>query len=233
MVSSHSSDTLEPLPPVLRHGLVGVAIPATISLLSTLALFTHLTYKLIRYSVNRVRRKTWTRLRETRLERNRSLDLSLGLDEQHFGALRRRLRSPTTTGIGLGLDAREYPPPNQFVVLLYNLLLADIQQAVAFSLNVVWVASDGIYVHTPACWAQGFFISNGDLASSCFIASIALHTYLTVVRDYKPPERILNAWIVSVWIVVYGITFAGIASTGNGKDAGGYFVRATAWVCNK
>lgn len=227
---SRDSDTIDPLPPVLRHGLRGVVVLATISLLSTLLLFTHLTCKLIRYSVRRARRRACAKLRDKWLERNPSLDLNLGLDELHFGAFKKphlqQLSAPPKGSHAI----KDYPPPNQFVVLLYNLLLADMHQAVAFFLNVVWVARDGIFVRTPACWIQGLFISNGDLASSCFIASIALHTYLTVVREYKPPEWILNAWIVSMWIFVYGITIAGIVSTSNGKDAGGYFVRASAWV---
>lgn len=228
-MSSLESSTIDTLPPVLRHGLRAVVTLAGISLVSTLVLFTHLTYKLIQYSVERARRKACTRLRESSLERHPSLDLNLGLDELHFGATKTWQQSPAPSG----QEMRGCPPPNQFVVLLYNLLLADMHQAVAFFLNVVWVASDGIYVRTPSCWTQGFFISNGDLASSCLIASIALHTYLTVVREYKPPERILNAWIVSVWIFVYGITIAGISSTGNGRDTGGYFVRASAWVSGR
>lgn len=223
---SPQSDTIEPLPPGLRYGLTAVVILASVSLLSASLLFTHLTCKLIQYSVKRARRKARLRLRETTLERNPSLDFNLGLDQVHFGALGKLQRSPTQSGP----EAREYPPPNQFVVLLYNLLLADMHQAVAFFLNVVWVATDGIYARTPACWTQGLFVSNGDLASSCFIASIALHTYLAVVREYKPPGWALNAWIVSMWIFVYGITIVGIVSTGNGRSAGGYFVRASAWV---
>ncbi|CAN8103264.1 unnamed protein product [Discula destructiva] len=121
------------------------------------------------------------------------------------------------------------PPPNQFVILLYNLLLADMHQALAFFVNVVWVARDGVFVRTSACWIQGWFVSNGDLASSCFIATIALHTYLTLVREYKPPEWALNAWIVIMWVFVYGVTIAGITSTSNGKNHGGYYVRAAAW----
>lgn len=223
---SPNSDTISPLPSVLRHGLRGVVVLACVSLLSTLLLFTHLTCKLIRYSIRRARRKARSKRLEAERYSHSSIDLHLGLDELHFGATKKGQRSPSPSEP----REREFPPPNQFVVLLYNLLLADMHQAIAFFLNVVWVAKDGIFVRTSACWTQGLFISNGDLASSCFIATIALHTYLTIVREYKPPEWILNAWIVGTWIFVYGVTIAGITSTGNGKEAGGYFVRASAWV---
>jgi hypothetical protein len=44
---------------------------------------------------------------------------------------------------------------NQFIVLIYNLLLADIQQSVAFMLNAQWLVGNGIEVGTSTCWAQG------------------------------------------------------------------------------
>lgn len=226
------SDTISPLPKVLSQGLKGVVILSSISLFSSFLLFTHLTYKLVRYSVKRARGRSRRREAERSWANQRptSVDLTLGLDELHFGASRRAQRTPSL--IELRKNTQECPPPNQFVVLLYNLLLADMHQAIAFFLNVVWVAKDGIFVHTSACWAQGLFISNGDLASSCFIATIALHTYLTVVRGYTPPEWILNSWMVGMWLFVYGMTIAGIAITKNGQEAGGYYVRASAWVCD-
>ncbi len=39
-------------------------------------------------------------------------------------------------------------PPNQFLVLIYNLLFADIQQALAFLLNVTWLSKDAVAVGT-------------------------------------------------------------------------------------
>lgn len=222
------SDTISPLPSVLHHGLRAVVILSSISLISSFLLFAHLTCKLVRYSMKRARRRSKFRQAERGWANQRveSVDLNLGLDEFHFGVSRRDQRSPSPGDLH-----KETPPPNQFVVLLYNLLLADMHQAMAFFLNVVWVAKDGIFVRTSECWTQGLFISNGDLASSCFIATIALHTYLTVVRGYRPPEWVLNSWIVGMWVFVYGMTIAGIASTNNGREAGGYYVRASAWVC--
>lgn len=50
---------------------------------------------------------------------------------------------------------------NQFVILIMNLLLADIQQSLAFLLNVQWVANNRIDVKSPTCMAQGWFVSTG------------------------------------------------------------------------
>jgi hypothetical protein len=44
---------------------------------------------------------------------------------------------------------------NQFVFLIYNLVLADIQQSMAFLLNAKWLATNSIIVGTSTCWAQG------------------------------------------------------------------------------
>jgi len=45
---------------------------------------------------------------------------------------------------------------NQFVVLIYNLVLADIQQSIAFVLNAKWLVENGITTGTSTCWAQGW-----------------------------------------------------------------------------
>jgi hypothetical protein len=93
-------------------------------------------------------------------------------------------------------------PTNQFLLLIYNLLLADIQQAVAFLLNLDALRHDAIRVGTKTCWAQGWFVSVGDLASSVFIAAIALHTFLGVVKEYRPPTglfvRILSEHVFPI-----------------------------------
>jgi len=57
-------------------------------------------------------------------------------------------------------------PINQFLFLIYNLLFADIQQALAFLLNISHLRQDAIVVGDTTCWAQGWFVSTGDLAST-------------------------------------------------------------------
>jgi hypothetical protein len=54
--------------------------------------------------------------------------------------------------------ARKSKAPNQFVILIYNLVLADIQQAVAFLLNVEWLAGNAIVVGSRTCWAQAWWV---------------------------------------------------------------------------
>jgi hypothetical protein len=118
-------------------------------------------------------------------------------------------------------------PTNQFLVLIYNLVLADIQQALAFLLNVSSLRHDALEVGTRTCWAQGWFVSTGDLASSVWIFAIAVHTFLGVVKGYQLPSIQFYSAIAGLWIFVY--TMAVIGAAMHPDDL---YVRAGAWVCD-
>lgn len=164
--------TLDPLPPVLRHGLVAVAFFGILSLVSSVGLFTFLTYRLC----------VW----------------------YHRGQLR--------------------DGANQFLILIYNLVLADIQQAMAFSLTSVYLAADKVEVGTTTCWANGWFVSTGDLASGVFIFAIALHTFFAVVRGRRPGNKLFYGGIAGLWVFVYLLAVIGVGLHPN------QYVRAGAWV---
>lgn len=211
------SSDLTPLPTSHRQGLIAVAVLASISFFSSAIVLLYLTVKLIRWHI------------ATRWRRNSSgstpVDLSLGIAERHFtGDNHDECHQPPRN------NKKKKPYPNQFLVLIYNLLLADLHQAAAFLLNAVWISKNGIEVRSPACFAQGWLVSTGDLASSCFITAIALHTYLAVVWHYKPPQRALYFTIVGLWIFDYLLAFLGPITTQNGRVHGGFYVRAAAWV---
>ncbi len=216
------SDSLAPLPLDLRAGLAAVAVFAGVSLISTTGLFVHLTYKLLRWYGDGWRRAK----RAEQLPPSPGVDLALGLAERHFGLG----RPATRGGLAEGTRKRE---PNQFVVLIYNLLLADMHQSLAFFLNVVWVGGDGIQVRTGTCWMQGYFVSTGDLSASLFITTIALHTYGTIVLGYKPPQWTITATCILIWAFNYSMVAAGVLSTNNGQAVGGFYVRAAAWVSTR
>ncbi|KAH9216600.1 G protein-coupled glucose receptor regulating Gpa2-domain-containing protein [Leptodontidium sp. 2 PMI_412] len=115
-------------------------------------------------------------------------------------------------------------PPNQFLLLIYNLLLADIQQAIAFLLNISSLRNNGIIVGTPTCWAQGWFVSTGDLASSVFICAIAGHTFASVIKEYRLPAGAFYCSIGGAWIFVYAMGALGPLMYGDD-----FYVRASAW----
>ncbi|KAL2200713.1 hypothetical protein P885DRAFT_66337 [Corynascus similis CBS 632.67] len=165
--------------------------------------------------------RTWRLSRHAAAGPARPPDLSLGLAEGlYMGESAKHQQAAL---------ARKKARPNQFLVLVYNLLLADLHQAASFLLNAVWVGRDGIHIRTATCWAQAFLIQIGDLASSFFITAIAVHTYLAVVWNYTPPQSAIYIAVVFLWIFNYLLIIIGIAVTDNGKDVGGFFVRATAW----
>jgi hypothetical protein len=167
------TSTLDPLPPVLRHGLTAVSILGFLSFVSSSSLFFYLTHKLIKW----------------------------------------RIRGQVGQGY------------NQFILLIYNLFLADIQQSLAFLLTARWLAQDKIDVQTSTCWAEGWFVSTGDLASGTWILAIALHTFFAVVKGKKLPYPIFLAAIPCVWLFIYALAIAGVAI-----HRENFYVRAGAWV---
>ncbi|KAF3055704.1 hypothetical protein GL218_06806 [Daldinia childiae] len=216
-----ASDTLSPLPSGHRNGLIAVAVCGMVSFVTTSTLFLFLTYKLV----------TWHLGNPKGIDEDHQTpanDLSLGLAQRNFGSSKKAIpqghdeERRRRQAVGRG-------PPNQFLVLVYNLFFADMHQATAFMLNIPWIRKNEITVGVPTCWAQGWFVSTGDLSASCFICAIAIHTYLTVVRGYKPPQWALYLAIVGLWVFIYVMAIVGVAATNDGKGAGGFYVRAAAW----
>lgn len=93
--------------------------------------------------------------------------------------------------------------PNQFLILIYNLVGADIQQAAAFASTIVYVVNDRIEVGTSACSANAWFVSVGDLASSIFTFGIAIHTFFAVVKGRTVSDRWFYIWLVGAWGFIY------------------------------
>ena len=170
---SLDASTLDPLPPVLKHGLVAVSLLGFLSFVSSSSLLFYLTRKLV----------TW------------------------------RLRGQASKGY------------NQFLLLIYNLLIADIQQSLAFLLTVRWLAEDKIDVQTSTCWAEGWFVSTGDLASGVWIFAIALHTFFAITKGKKLPYSVFLSTIAVLWLFIYAMAIAGVVSH---KE--NFYVRAGAWV---
>lgn len=223
--SEDASGTIAPLPPVLTHGLAAVATFGFLSFFSTLTLFGYLTYKLVVWQLRPTQEKPST---SPEPESPTTSDVNGFLvPESHFCPQKEIIWEPNKESLWQRLTKEA---PNQFLVLIYNLLFADIQQALAFLLNVTWLSRDAVEAGTSVCWAQGWFISTGDLASSVFITAIALHTYLGVIRGYRVPTWAFYAVIASLWCFVYGTAILGVIITGNGRESGGLYVRAGAWV---
>ncbi|KAF9735542.1 hypothetical protein PMIN06_000529 [Paraphaeosphaeria minitans] len=113
---------------------------------------------------------------------------------------------------------------NQFVILIFNLLIADIQQSLAFLLNIEWLRVDSVVVGTPICYTQGWLISTGDLSSGVWCFSIGLHTFASVVFDYRLSKKAFFTCIFGLWAFIYGISLVGVGMYGKSL-----YVRSGVW----
>ena len=113
---------------------------------------------------------------------------------------------------------------DQYVSLILNLLLADLQQASAFLISFHWIHKDYILAPHPACFAQGWLLHSGDVSSALFVLAIAGHTFYTAVHGMRVESKTFTAGIVAIWIFSYLLTGIGVILHGQK-----YFVRAGAW----
>ncbi len=113
---------------------------------------------------------------------------------------------------------------NQFVILILNLLLADIQQALAFLLNVEWLRLGAVQVPSTICFTQGWLVSTGDLGSGVWCFAIGIHTFASVIFNYRLPAKYFYLTIFLLWAFVYGISSIPIGL--HGRDL---FVRSGVW----
>ncbi|PNY29520.1 Uncharacterized protein TCAP_00557 [Tolypocladium capitatum] len=236
-----SGHSISPLTPTLRHGLLAITVLAFVSFVCSTTLFLYLTYKLLVWHFAIRRRNARRRSSSEQSQRpptaaQQTSDFTLGIDGIFTGRSLARAASATSENDhdqhkpDVVPPPRDEPPrPNQFLVLIYNLLLADMHQGLAFLLNSTWLRLDGIFARTPTCFAQGFFMSTGDLSSSIFITTIAVHTFLSIVQRRRPPQRLLYLIVVANWIFVYLLVALPIAATHNGANVGGFYVRAGVW----
>jgi len=224
--SEDARGTIRPLPPVLVHGLGAVATFGFLSFFTSLTLFVYLTYKLIHWQLHPPKEDKRSTSPEPESPTTSDVNGFLVPESHLCPQKEREWEAPRRDTFWERLRKE---PPNQFLILVYNLFFADIQQAIAFLLNVTWLTNDAIAVGTPACWAQGWFVSVGDLASSVFITAIAMHTYLGVIQGYRLPTWAFYGALASMWGFVYGMALLGIIITNNGANDGGLYVRAGAW----
>ncbi|KAF2789081.1 hypothetical protein K505DRAFT_365923 [Melanomma pulvis-pyrius CBS 109.77] len=165
-------NSLEPLTPTFRNGLIPVTLCAMLSLISVTALLVFITHRLI----------SW---------------------RKHY---------------------KEYVGYNQYVILIYNLLIADLQQSIAFAISFHWIRLDKILAPTAPCFIQAWFLNLGDVASGFFVLAIAIHTWLGVVKGYKMPYKWFVVSILLIWSFALFLTVLGPALH---QDR--FFARAGGW----
>jgi len=122
---------------------------------------------------------------------------------------------------------RYYDEPiakNQIFILIYNLLLADFQQALSFLISFYWISQNKLVGPSPACFAQGWLIQIGDMSSGLWVLAIAVHTFVSLVGQKVVPLRTFVAAVVSLWM--FCLTLTAIGPIMVRRD---FFVPAGAW----
>lgn len=101
---------------------------------------------------------------------------------------------------------------NQYVVLIYNLLLVDLQQATAFLICLHWVTRGSVNFPSAACVLQGWWIQVADPGSGLFVLAIAIHTADVVLRGRQLPFKGFVACVCGLWafIVMLGLIPVGM-----------------------
>ncbi|WDK16418.1 integral membrane protein [Colletotrichum graminicola] len=247
MSAAAQRGSLVPLPEYHRHGLVILTAFSFVSAAATSLLWLFITYKFLSY-----KRQKWDHTRrENKQKRDFSTndlrDLTLGLDSPCVGSTRfprlteldRLANSPECINEARSKRQEEQEEEREeeevrspFPILVYNLLLADMMEAVAYALSIYWVANDGIIAPSPVCWAQGWLGSTSNLAASLFLTAISVSTFLTVGLGYKLAPWAVYATVIVLWVFDFGINGAGVIASvlHPGAPNESFYMRAN--VCN-
>lgn len=115
---------------------------------------------------------------------------------------------------------------NQYVVLIYNLLLVDLQQASAFLICLHWVTRDSVNFPSAACVLQGWWIQIADPGSGLFVLAIAVHTADVVLRGRQLPFKGFVACVCGLWafIIMLGLIPVGMFTSNT------FVVSEAGWV---
>ena len=120
---------------------------------------------------------------------------------------------------------KQYLGQNQYIVLIYNLLWADIVQSVGFLLCAHWAVNNEVRGRTAACFIQGLTLQIGDPASGLFIMAIAVHTFALVISGRKLPHKWFVVAILGLWAFLLVLLIVPL-----GLHGADLFVPSGAWV---
>ena len=99
---------------------------------------------------------------------------------------------------------------NQYVLLVLNLLIADLQQASAFLISWHWIRYSAILAPSAPCFAQAWLLHSGDVSSGFFVLAIALHTCVTAVYGKRVGHKTFGFIVGCIWVFSYFLTGIGV-----------------------
>lgn len=117
---------------------------------------------------------------------------------------------------------------NQYVILIYNLLLVDLQQAIAFLMCLYWASKGSVHYGEPACYLQGWWIMTADPGSGLFVLAIAIHTGAIVLRGRQLPFHIFVWSVIALWGFILVLGFIPVGLYGNKA----FVISEANWVCS-
>ncbi|KAI6425895.1 hypothetical protein MCOR21_007004 [Pyricularia oryzae] len=223
-LEAESGDIFAPLPWGSIQGLTVVTVVACLSFLACLVLSIYITWKLISWNLRPFPPTPPSHQQYGSIPDPRSQTaLEYGganIPPEHLcPQMETSDEAPDVAdeksprGVRLFVERLRRDPPNQFLILICNLLWADVLQCLAFMLSIHWAAQGSIDTRSRICWAQGWFLAIGDLGSSLMITAIAFHTYLGVVKNYRPTTWAFYVGLVSMWLINYLFAMVGVVLT--------------------
>ena len=115
------------------------------------------------------------------------------------------------------LHYRTFIGYNQYVLLVLNLLIADLQQSAAFLISFHWIRIGRILAPSSPCFGQAWLLHSGDVASGFFVLAIAVHTFYTAVHGKRVGHMIFGGIIICIWGFAYLLTGIGVGLHGYGR----------------
>ena len=108
------------------------------------------------------------------------------------------------------LHYRTFIGYNQYVLLVLNLLIADLQQSSAFLISWHWIRFDAILAPSSPCFAQAWLLHSGDVSSGFFVFAIAVHTFITAVHGKRIGHKTFATAVACIWGFSYFLTGIGV-----------------------
>lgn len=219
-------ESVSPLPADVRKCLMAMATVGITSLVAAGLLWLHITYRLLLWKIRQIRSQRQQLEAPTAQPTTTSgtIDLNLGLAENHYYQARyhrnandtppsggqKQIERTNTVVSQVAVEqgpqsrtssTRREKPPNPLLLLIYNLILADVMLSISYISNVSWLRMDGIIASSRTCTAQGWIVSVGCLTTSGFLFAISIFSYLGIIRGYKAKSRDVGIACLIVWIM--------------------------------
>lgn len=129
----------------------------------------------------------------------------------------------------LALRTKERVPQHFYsLFLVFNLLIGNAIESLAFSLDLVYLIMDEVSLG-PMCTAQGMILQVGDMLGSAFTTAIALQTFCILIFRKNTSKRVFYGLILFVWFfsIFLGAPMPAIDS--HFKPGLQYYTLAGAW----